>query len=207
MIEIKPNLEKEMQGSAYRIENTGQGADFIITHAPGQSGNGGFITLILLGTVLALAGLFNQSLMLFIVAALCFALTYVIHLGNKRSPLGGNFTISSHEIIVGERRIPLNRIDGLYIRNAISEEKQSIDPAYLALGSAMAMRSDYATSSIGAMHVARAAVAAKRKRKAAATSWLVAVESGGRATTLASGLDDVTARGLVADVQRQVATR
>ena len=108
-----------------------------------------------------------------------------------RSP-GGTFvaTTSGLELAAGER-IAKDAIHRLILRNGIPQSPQA--NVTLMVDS----------SSVSQGIAADAAVAREANRaKAASVSYMLCVEHGGRSTTLAGGMTETTAYGLLQDVSR-----
>ncbi len=186
----------------YRMEKAGPKTTFIFTPIPNPPPIGTFLVLVVVGLVgLALA---ITSFIWILLAIVAFGLAYLVIRKNLGRPPEERFTVSPTEITVGSRTVPVDTLHGLYLRNAISKAEQSVDTSYLAMTSAMVAGGTHGTAQIGAIHLARAATAAKRKQKLADTSWRVDAEISGVAVTLAHGLREISARGIVTDVQRAI---
>lgn len=102
-----------------------------------------------------------------------------------------SFTAGPDGVAVGGQTIPKEAIHRLIVRNHVNGAESS---------SVVFIGGNAASQAMGGLAMAGAALKNKRMRKLSEVSYRLDVESGGRAVTLAGGLDDATAFGLMKDV-------
>lgn len=102
-----------------------------------------------------------------------------------------SFVVSSEGVDAGGRKFSKAEIHRLIIRNHISGAESS---------SMMFVGGNAGSQFVGGMAVAGAVMKQKRLRKLAEVSYRLDLESGGQAITLAGGLTDTTAFGLMKEV-------
>lgn len=108
------------------------------------------------------------------------------------------FSVSKTAMTVDSVEIPLTAIDRLVMRNGMTNVVQA-SPGVLIGGTGLTGLA--VVSSAAAMHTA-AAAGAKIHQRHADICYEVTVESEGKARLLAAGLDETTAHGLMADIER-----
>ena len=108
-----------------------------------------------------------------------------------RPNVGGTFIVSPEGIDINGEFVSVSRLHRLILRNDFISEGGAnsvivYNPA--SIGSSLAAATEN--------------VRAKRHNEAAAVSYMLCVEYGGRSTTLAGGMTEITAYGLMQDVGR-----
>lgn len=188
--------------SSYRQDVLGEGrVRFTVTPAPAPKASGApfvlaaLFVLIVLGTMTRDAGAFG---LLIRVAIAVFGARWLYRATNGwfasrvdkvRSP-GGAFVVSSSSIEPADgapiRRDHLHR---LIVRNGIPDVE----------GGAVVVDTG---SVYSGMQAGAANDRAANRAKAKLVSYMLCAEAGGRSTTLAGGMTEVTAHGLLIDVSR-----
>lgn len=120
----------------------------------------------------------------------------------KERGVGGKFFIGPAGVTLSDSTlIPRERIHRLVLRNNISSAEIPFAPGMVIGGSGMVGAGMVAGSVIGnAVTNALIANANAQKKRRAAVAYRVDIEHAGKSTTLAGGLGETTAYGLMSDV-------
>lgn len=182
-------LDKELNQARYELTALGDGRTrFTVTPAPVPKLGCMYVTV---GGLCAFLGglIFSAGGPLAIVGAIgggvggfMFAKWFWTRNVNKRRAPGGEFVAGPEGVEVGGEKISRDRIHQFVIRNGMDLPRET----------------SVVRDNVTAQRHANVALAAR-------VSYILQVEAGGRATTLAGGMTETCATGLQADVMRVMA--
>ena len=165
---------KIKKDSAYMMEDLGNGkVRFSVTAAELKPGIGWIVLVGVLGLV---------TYGLFWLAFLSIPIGASIH--KKKVSAGGEFTASPLGLEMKGYQLPIEQIHRLVVRNAYASDR---DRYVYVNGAVTALYADALSNSI-ATH--------------ASVGYKLDVEHGGKATTLAGGMTEVTVNGLLTELTR-----
>lgn len=170
---------KIKKDSSYTMEDLGNGkVRFVVTAAELKPGTGWIILVGVLGLV---------TYGLFWLAFLSIPIGASIH--KKKVSAGGEFIASPLGLEMKGYQLPVEQIHRLVVRNAYASDR---DRYVYVNGTVTALYADALSNSI-ATH--------------ASVAYKLDVEHGGKATTLAGGMTEITVNGLLTDLRRMIERR